>query len=185
MCDALHYAHYTFSLLFSMDTLDSSFSFYEFVQLSFLSFWLYFHFFFFLFPIYFSYVLVMMPLLKALLYLARASLSFLIFLSAAHALLPLARVHTKCVVYTVYNHSGPARLKQAVCGWGIDPRDRPCYLIVLYSPVLKVTVGWYYLMSCFVYTWLMYGLGNHSAVIVAIIPNLHYGLLSVDLLNVQ
>lgn len=46
MCDALHYAHYTFS----MDTLDSSFSSYEFVQLSFLSFLLYFHFFSFSHP---------------------------------------------------------------------------------------------------------------------------------------
>lgn len=116
MCDALHYAHYTFSLLFSTDTLNSSFSFYEFVQLSFLSFLLYFHFFFFLFFIHFSYVLVMMPLLKALLYLARASLSFLISLSTAHALLPLARVHTNCVVYTVYNYSGPARLELFVGG---------------------------------------------------------------------
>lgn len=84
------FAHYTFSLLFSMDTPIPHFLFLDLYSYSLYPF-IIFSLFFFSFVAHFLYVLATMPLLKQHLYLARASLSFLIFLSTARALLPLAR----------------------------------------------------------------------------------------------
>lgn len=101
------FAHYTFSLLFSMDTPIPHFLFMDLYSYSLYPFII---FSLFSFLAHFSYVLAMM-----LLYLARASLSFLIFLSTAHAAVGKGYIQT--VLCTVYNYYfGPARLELFVGG---------------------------------------------------------------------